>query len=73
MIGHLPRAQCAAGTTYLRVLVRLLKSAAHGGDALGVEAEPVHPSHVAGVFDLEAPIHHRPTAHRPPQSGRLPR
>ena len=35
----------------------LLKAAAHGRDALGVEAEPVHPSDVAGVLDLDAAIH----------------
>src|SRR3984893_3478400 len=37
--------------------VALLKAAAHGRDALRVEAEPVHPSRIAGVFDLDAPIH----------------
>src|SRR4249920_1652054 len=35
----------------------LLDAAAHRRDPLGVEAEPVHPSDVAGVFDLDAPVH----------------
>src|SRR5438270_7524758 len=41
----------------------LLKTAAHGGDALRIEAEPVHAADVAGVLDLDAAIHdHRETA-----------
>src|SRR5689334_21790977 len=36
---------------------RLLQSAAHGGDALRVEAEPVHAPDVARVLDLDAAIH----------------
>ena len=35
----------------------LLKAAPYGSDALSVETQPVHPSHVAGVFNLDAPIH----------------
>ena len=34
-----------------------LKAASHGCDALRIEAEPVHPSHIAGVLDLDASIH----------------
>ncbi len=36
----------------------LLQAAAYGGDALGVHAEPVHAAEVAGVFDLQAAVHH---------------
>src|SRR5687767_1770836 len=35
----------------------LLKSAANRRYTLGVEAEPVHPSHVARVLDLDASVH----------------
>src|SRR3982750_3188570 len=35
----------------------LLQAAADRGDALRVESEPVHPSDVAGMFDLQAAIH----------------
>ena len=42
---------------------RLLQPAAHRGDALRVEAEPVHAADVARVLDLEAAIHdHRHAA-----------
>src|SRR3954462_3496002 len=37
---------------------RSLEAGTHRGDPLGVEAEPVHPSHVAGVLDLQATVHH---------------
>ena len=41
----------------------LLETAANGRDPLGVEAEPVHTSDVAGVLDFDAPIHdHRQAA-----------
>src|SRR5580693_1282596 len=36
---------------------RLLEPGADGGDALGVEAEPVHPAHVTRVLNLEAAVH----------------
>src|SRR6185437_7069875 len=46
---------------HLRQLVlacgRLLEAGADRGDAMGVEAEPVHPADVAGVLDLEAAVH----------------
>ena len=35
----------------------LLQATAHRCDSLGVEAEPVHSSDVAGMLDLEAGIH----------------
>src|SRR5262249_53604118 len=41
----------------------LLEPGADRRDALGVEAEPVHPAHVARVLDLEAAVHdHRHAA-----------
>src|ERR1700730_2509849 len=41
----------------------LLQPGADGRDALGVEAEPVHPAHVAGVLPLDAAVHdHRQPA-----------
>jgi hypothetical protein len=50
----------------------LLKPAADGGDALGVEAEPVHASDVARVLHLDAAIHDdrhaAGSAMRPPSS-----
>src|SRR5271167_911888 len=36
---------------------RSLKTASNRGDPPRVEAEPVHPAHVARVLDLEAAIH----------------
>jgi len=36
----------------------LLKPAAYRGDALRVEAEPVHAAEVASMLDLGAAIHH---------------
>ena len=51
----------------------LLKAAAHRRDALGVEAEPVHPSDVAGVLDLDAAIHDDRQAARLRDARRLPR
>src|SRR5918992_3473307 len=47
----------------------LLEPRADRRDALRVEPEPVHPSDVARVLDLEAPIHY----HRYPSFGRDPR
>ena len=35
----------------------LLQAATHRGDTLRVEAEPMHPAHEPGVFDLDAAIH----------------
>src|SRR5437764_282742 len=35
----------------------LLKPAADGGDAAGVEAEPVHPAEVARVLHFQAAVH----------------
>src|SRR6267378_3050048 len=47
----------------LRSSCRSLEPGADGRDALGVEAEPVHPAHVARVLDLEAAVHdHRHAA-----------
>ena len=37
--------------------LRLLQTAANGGDPLSVEAEPVHSARVAGMLDLDATIH----------------
>ena len=42
----------------MQVRLELLESPAHRGDALGVEAEPVHAADVACVLDLDAAIHH---------------
>src|SRR4051794_26308107 len=47
---------------------RLLEPGAHRGDALGVEAEPVHPSDVTRVLDLQTTVHdhrHAPLLGRP--------
>src|ERR1700728_2040764 len=42
---------------------RLLEAGADRGDAVGVEAEPVHPPDVAGVLELDAAVHdHRQAA-----------
>src|SRR5262249_53874622 len=42
---------------------RLLQPGADGRDALRVEAEPVHPAHVARVLDLDTAVHdHRHAA-----------
>src|SRR6267378_8102677 len=47
----------------LRSSCRSLEPGADGRDALGVEAEPVHPAHVARVLNLEAAVHdHRHAA-----------
>src|SRR2546423_7659115 len=43
---------------------------APGGDATGVEAEPVHPAEVPGVLDLHAAVHHD---REPPGLGDLRR
>src|SRR5688572_21886331 len=43
------------GTCVARV--ELLQSAADRRNALGVEAQPVHASDVAGVLDLETAVH----------------
>ena len=44
-------------------IVDLLQAAADRGHALRVEAEPVHAPDVAGVLDLDAPVHdHRQAA-----------
>src|SRR3954452_14670600 len=47
---------------------RLLEPGAHRGDALGVEAEPVHPADVTRVLDLHTTVHdhrHAPLLGRP--------
>jgi len=49
----------------------LLETGADGRDALGVEAEPVHPADVARVLDLEAAVHDHRHAARPRRSVRL--
>src|ERR1700736_5741570 len=41
---------------------QLLKPGADGRDALGIEAEPVHPARVARVLDLETTAHDHHTA-----------
>jgi hypothetical protein len=50
VIGH----RCPLGGKTLVTVCQLLDPGADGCDALGVEAEPVHPARVTRVLNLEA-------------------
>src|SRR6201989_2265781 len=61
--GKLAKSSRGEGSVMRSAPLRLLESGADGRDALGIEAEPVHPARVARVLNLEAAIHdHRHAA-----------
>src|SRR6201989_2227332 len=61
--GKLAKSSRGEGSVMRSAPLRLLEPGADGRDALGVEAEPVHPAHVARVLNLKAAVHdHRHAA-----------